>query len=137
MGNGFRIELIGENHVDIMKIWGAMYGGSVTFTGTGMLFINQNENYDMGLLLECEDSMSCVMVEDGVTVEIYGEQAVMIHRTLLENGIYLDKNVILVGGMPSAGEVVDETEDGNPVYDFTVVDEEGNIAHFVAFKPSE
>ena len=44
LGNGFKIELIGENSLDYICIWGAMYGGSVTFTGSGSIKINENQN---------------------------------------------------------------------------------------------
>lgn len=42
MGNGFTINLIGENHLDELIMWGAGYGGSVTFTGTGSLTLNED-----------------------------------------------------------------------------------------------
>ncbi|MBR5769123.1 MAG: hypothetical protein IKX98_03335, partial [Clostridia bacterium] len=37
MGNGFTIKLEGDNSIDQLMLWGAMYAGSVTFTGDGTL----------------------------------------------------------------------------------------------------
>ncbi|MBO4750068.1 MAG: hypothetical protein J5546_07090 [Lachnospiraceae bacterium] len=73
MGNGFTINLIGENSIRLFKIWGAGYGGSVRFTGTGSLVINEGYGLDNGgFTMEAERSDGCIMVDYGVTLEFYG-----------------------------------------------------------------
>ena len=108
MGNGFTIRLIGENHVEKLLLWGAMYGGSVTFTGGGSLILNESRSWEisyasgtsgqgmtneMGLKIVAEGSESCVMIESGVTLEIYGMQPICVEDTFLENGIYVAQDM--------------------------------------------
>ena len=121
MGNGFRIELIGDNSLDQIKLWGAMYGGSATFTGSGSIKLNESGNASegVGLYLECEDSPSCVMIDRQATVEVFGEYAIVIHRTTLEKAIYTLSPVTMTGGTYSTGEFVE--------YTVTVTDDNGNI----------
>lgn len=165
MGNGFKIELIGENSIDYLIAWGAMYGGSVTFTGNGSIRINENLNYDTGIMLECEDSPSCIMVDREATVEVFGKQAIVIHRTTLNEAIYALQPVKVSGGTYSTGEFVEYSvnvtdENGVPLkdengeyiteiktvkdiaqaqgtdlYDYSVVGEDGKSSSHVIFKP--
>nr|MCR4727745.1 hypothetical protein [Lachnospiraceae bacterium] len=87
MGNGFKIKLVGENHLDEIVVWGFGYGGSVTFTGDGSLTL-----YNPGgkaLVLEAEDSESCIMIDKGVSLDIYGDYgAVWVSRTTAKKGLY-------------------------------------------------
>ena len=121
MGNGFKIRLIGDNSLDYIKLWGAMYGGSVTFTGSGSIRLNESGNAPdgVGLYLECEDSPSCVMVDRQATVEVFGEYAIVIHRTTLEKAIYTLRPVTVTGGTYSDGEFVE--------YTVTITDDSGNV----------
>ena len=99
MGNGFTIRLEGENHLDTLAIWGYYYGGSVTFTGDGSLYVNEDMNYDIGMLMECEYSESCIMIDDGVSLYIGGsEAAVLVFATKAPKGIYYLKGTALSGG---------------------------------------
>ncbi len=71
MGNGFKIKLVGDNYLEQILVWGFGYGGSVTFTGDGSLTL-----YNSGgkaLVLEAEDSESCIMIDKGVSLDIYGD----------------------------------------------------------------
>ena len=167
MGNGFKIELIGDNTLDYIRIWGAMYGGSVTFTGTGTLTVNKTGRSPLGvgIYLECEDSPSAIMVDKDATVDVYGRMAIIISRTTLKDAIYTMSPVTMTGGTYSTGEFVtyrkyvtdakgnvlyDENGDplieeatikdvaaaqGMDLYDFSVVDEDGNPSTHVLFKP--
>ncbi|MBQ7474605.1 MAG: hypothetical protein IJS78_01655 [Clostridia bacterium] len=169
MGNGFKIELIGDNSLDYIKAWGAMYGGSVTFTGTGSIKLNENRNAPngVGLYLECEDSPSCVMIDRHATVEVFGDYAIVIHRSTLEKAIYTLEPIRMTGGKYSTGEFVEYTvtvtdglgnvvfdENGDPVtrvvtvkdiskdkgvdlYDYSVVGDDGKPAKHVLFAPEE
>ncbi len=165
MGNGFKINLVGDNSVDSVMIWGAMYGGSVTFTGSGSIVINKDMTSQTGIYLECENSPSCVMVDNKATVDVYGESAIIIHCTKLKKAIYTLEGTTITGGECAEGEFVksfdyvyDENnnpimdEDGNYItvektvkdiakelnttlYDYSVVDEEGIPSKHVLFEP--
>lgn len=99
MGNGFTINLIGENRLAGLQVWGFMYGGSVTFTGSGSLIVNEGAANPVGVLLNAEGSPSCLMVDRGVTLEIYGsEQAIGIYDTTLSKSVYYLRPVQMSGG---------------------------------------
>lgn len=87
MGNGFKIKLVGDNYLEQILVWGFGYGGSVTFTGDGSLTL-----YNSGgkaLVLEAEDSESCIMIDKGVSLDIYGDYgAVWVSRTTAAKGLY-------------------------------------------------
>ena len=90
MGNGLTVELIGMNILtqDFM-VWGFYTGGSIRFTGTGSLSINSTLATSYGLELICENSLSCLMIDPGVTLDIYGEEgAVIAESTSAEKGFY-------------------------------------------------
>ena len=167
MGNGFKIELIGDNAVDGIIAWGSMYGGSVTFTGSGSIKINEKLTNDTGLMLDCRDSLSCLMIDREATVEVFGQSAIVIHRTMLDTAIYALQPVKMTGGTYSTGEFVEYTvnvtdengipvkgEDGNYItkimtvkdiaknkgidlYDYSVVGDDGKPSNHVLFKPEK
>lgn len=132
MGNGFTVNLIGNNSVDLLSVWGAYYGGSVTFTGSGSLTVNKDGNspQGIGIYLHCEESESCLMAEKEATVDVYGEIAVLIESSLHENGIYLRNGSKLSGGEPAAFDT-----DKTGVYDHTVVDSDGQPSKHVTISP--
>ena len=72
MGNSFTIELIGANSVDSIIIFGFYSGGSLTFTGNGSLTVNKNKTSPVGILMESEWSETCLMIDKGVTLDVYG-----------------------------------------------------------------
>ena len=113
MGNGFKVELVGENTVGQIVVWGAGYGGSVTFTGSGSLTVEAEDN--IALLLECEGAASCLMVDSGVKkIELHSyRQALLVRGTALDQGIYFKRRISMTGG-----NVVTE------VSEYTVYDEE-------------
>ena len=132
MGNGFTIDLVGENHIGTISIWGAMYGGSVKFIGSGSLTV------DNGLFLNCEDSGSCVMVAKGVTLDISGETGAIgvLDSTLSEPAIFLSKSLKLEGGTIAAVGDATEANDGKMMYTYSVVDAEGNPSTHVLIHPA-
>lgn len=168
MGNGFKIELVGDNYIDYIRIWGAMYGGSVTFTGSGTLKLNSYGKSPLGagLWLECEQSPSAVMIDKDATVEVYGSKAIIITQTTLPTAIYMRSPVTVTGGECGSGDFMSYSvyakdasgnviydENGNPqivegtikdiskeagmdLYDYSVLDENGQPATAVIFKPA-
>lgn len=133
MGNGFTIRLIGENHLSQLLVWGAMYGGSVTLTGDGSLTLNETGTEASGLVLEAEQSESCLMIDRQVTLEVFGDPAILITSTRMEKAVYALEPITVTGGTPSGAS--DGSE--NPLYDHSVVDEDGNPSRHVIFSPKE
>ena len=139
MGNGFTINLIGENHIQYITCWGAMYGGSVTFTGDGSLYVNENRSYNYGITLNAENSTSCIMVDRNAYVEVQGsEMAILVADSFADQCVYYLKPQRLSGGAPAKG-VFDENNNFIPgaaepnIY--TLVDESGEPSKHVCFTP--
>lgn len=130
MGNGFTINLIGENHLDELIMWGAGYGGSVTFTGTGSLTLNEDRCApdDVGILVHGENSASCVMIDKEVTLELYGAYAILIDSVTIEKAIYYLEPSKLTGGE----RICLSSEEPHR---YTIIDEDGNPSHYVKFAP--
>lgn len=106
MGNGFKIRLIGENSIGGIQIWGAMYGGSVTFIGDGSLTVNQNHGSNgTGILLNAEGSESCVMIGMAVTLDIYGQNQIIIYDTQAEQPVIVNDPTTLIGGEIYSGDM--------------------------------
>lgn len=100
MGNGFKMELIGESHIGMILVYGFYYGGSVTFTGDGTIYVNENYENDIGIVLEAEYSKSCIMVDKEVTINAYGTSAaIMVYDTKADKGLYYLKPQKLDNGM--------------------------------------
>ncbi len=91
MGNSFTVKLIGENVLtQDLIVWGFYTAGSIRFTGNGSLSINSSLAAPVGLNLECEFSESCIMIEEGVTLDIYGATyALLVNATEADKGVYL------------------------------------------------
>ena len=143
MGNGFTIELIGNSYVNQVTVWGYHYGGSVRFTGSGSLVINDHyASATGGLVLDAEDSESCMMVEDGVILEIYGgnqEQyvpAIQVKDSTMDRVIYYSPEMELYAKATMAGSAGEGTE-VKEGYISLVVAPDGTRADYVHFAPKE
>ena len=143
MGNGFTIELIGNNYVNQVVIWGYQYGGSVRFTGSGSLVINDHYATPTGgLLLRAENSESCIMVEDDVILEIYGYHddqlipAVRVLESTMDPVLYHSPAVEVYAKSTmtgSSGEGI-MIRDGDG---FVITAPDGTVADYVHFAPKE
>ena len=143
MGNGFKIRLVGKNALRGMQFWGAMYGGSVTLTGTGSLIVGGVDPMNIGVLLQAENSASALMIDRGVNVEIHGLQAAFASaNSTAEKALYYLRPLWLLGGVPAEG-VVDEngeftSETEKDPFLYTVMDEEtGGFAKTIRFTAEE
>ncbi len=105
MGNGFTIRLEGENHLGGILMWGFYYGGSLTITGDGSLFVNESGERENGILFYAEFSESCLMIERDVgVVDVQGSYAAfMVCDSTHRRGLYLAAGLRLEGG--TAGEL--------------------------------
>ena len=161
MGNGFTIKLVGDNTVDFMEIWGAMYGGSLTLEGDGSLTITgKNNPDDYGIQLDAERSQTCLMIKKGVTLDIKADYAVVIGSTTMDDAVYWSDSLEMFGGKegdgefilynvtvtdPNTGDVVDvETVDvhglsehyGEDYYDISIVGDDDKPSKHVWFEPA-
>ena len=161
MGNGFTIRLVGENHLDQLVVWGAYYGGSVTLTGSGSLTVNESGGAPggIGVKLNAEGSQSCLMIDKGVTLDVYGDSAIVISATTMDKAIYYLKPLRMTGGTRASGEFVEYTapqydENGNYIgegsttlaeiseksgvqyYDYSVAGEDGKPSTHVYISPA-
>lgn len=135
MGNGFTINLEGENNIGTIRVWGYGYGGSVTFTGDGSLTINKDSRYEVGLELQCENSRSCIMIDKDAKLNIYGSKAaVAVYSSTCEKGIYYLAPVKMSGGVRAVTDVcpTQNYSDGLGT-NYTIVDENGDFATYVKF----
>ncbi|MBO4324165.1 MAG: hypothetical protein J5845_02025 [Lachnospiraceae bacterium] len=123
MGNGFTIKLIGENSLGYIHSWGAEYAGSITFTGSGSLVVNENRTYAVGINIEAEWSPSALIVDKGVDILIYGTtHAILISSTSLEKAIwFLKDETLMSGGTRKADQFVEYYQPG--------IDENGNTVN--------
>lgn len=135
MGNSFTINLVGDNHVGQIKMWGAMYAGSLTLTGTGTLTLNEDRSFPIGLIMNAEASTSALLVDRGIKVDVYGDVAVIVGATSLDQGIYCRTGVEMTGGQCRRGEysqylttyvtLADAYTSLGTFYDYAVVDDDG------------
>ena len=121
MGNGFTIELSGENEISSVSIWGAGYGGSLKLIGDGSLSV---EN---GVGLNAEGSGSCLMIGRGVTLKTYG---IVVQDSTLDEPIWLSKYLTVRGGQ--VGELT--SDDGSPAV-AAIVNEDGELATDITIEP--
>ncbi len=126
MGNGFTVKLEGDNSLDQLVLWGAMYGGSVTFTGDGSLTLGKAGGVNYGLLINGENSQSCVMVKKGVKLDIYGtDGAIIVGDSTMDPAIYISDYLTLTGGE------ITSVKNERGAYDCTVLGADGNPATHV------
>ena len=159
MGNGFTVRLVGDNRIGSIKVWGWMYGGSLTLTGTGTLRVNEDYSKEIGLWLDGERSACALFIDRGINVDIYGDTAVLVGQTTMEKAIWFRSGTRMTGGKRANGPFGDyfmyeQDESGNLVqrliriddvseyygmqlYDYSVADAEGNAATEVHFTDPE
>ena len=131
MGNGFTVRLIGDNYLGSIEIWGAGYGGSVTFTGSGTLTV-ESWNGEAALRLIAEGSSSCVMFDNGPTVVLRGSPAIIVEGTTLEKSILFKRRMRVFGG-DYHSEQLEEKDGGlyTGYYAIPETSEEGETGEFL------
>ncbi len=144
MGNAFSIELIGENRLDQLLIWGAGHSGSVWLQGSGSLILNENRSApgDCGLLMRAEGGAALLLVDPGVTLDVYGSEAILITDSLSEAGIeYLRGETKMTGGVRAMIESRNASNHelspigGNYYHTHSVVGTDGQPSQHVRFEP--
>ena len=78
MGDDFKINIKGENHIGELTSYGDGWGGSITLTGNGTLYINENKSYEMGIYMNAENTKSVITVGPECSVYVYsGRNAIV------------------------------------------------------------
>ena len=78
MGDDFKINIKGENHIGELVSYGDGWGGSITLTGNGTLYINENKSYEMGIYMNAENTKSVITVGPECSVYVYsGRNAIV------------------------------------------------------------
>ena len=118
MGDDFKLELKGENTLEMLYIWSDYYGGSLTVTGDGVLNVKGGKDdrdslygsSGIKLFVESFGASSFFKVTGNATVNVesdgdYNDILVGVYMTLeKKNGIVLD-GVKLSGGLLSKDTV--------------------------------
>lgn len=155
MGNGFFLEVHGDCRIGSITFWGAMYGCSIMLIGDGTLTVNEDMSAEYGILFNCEDSASLLMVNGGhdagaPTLNVYGSTAAIFQAdSKRAQGIYYLGGMEMFGGKRECG-ILSRDEENNLIWTvvedpynldpdvlvcFTIVDENGFSKH-VIFRPA-
>ena len=93
MGDDFTINVVGNNKISKISIWGWGYGGSLKITGTGTLTVNENKSLENAITLYAETSNSVLDIGESVNVNLYAtKNAIAIYETTSNNAIILRNN---------------------------------------------
>ncbi len=135
MGNGFKLVVHGDCHLDYIIAWGFMWGGSITITGDGKLTVGENRTKAVGILFEAENSASCLMIDSGVELDVIGKgNAILIRQTTMEKAIYYLEPLTLSAGMRSS--IADPESEGS--YYCDIADENGvSLTHVTFSRPED
>lgn len=103
MGEDFKINLVGENEIPYIIIYGYGYGGNVEFTGNGSLTVNKDKNSEIGIFIAAEGTVGKLVVDETATLKVYGsENAILVGYSnesnnskviILKNGDDISKNI--------------------------------------------
>ncbi|MBQ1507092.1 MAG: hypothetical protein IIZ36_01550, partial [Ruminococcus sp.] len=75
MGDDFKLRIIGDCALDVVYIWGDMYGGSLDIEGDGVLTVNEAQKSDYALVMNAEGSNAKLNFGSDVKVNLYGQKA--------------------------------------------------------------
>ena len=103
MGEDFKINLVGENEIPYIIIYGFGYGGNVEFTGNGSLIVNKDKSIETGMVMAAEGTVGRITVDNTATLKVYGsKQAILIGYSseadnskvfILKNGQDISNNI--------------------------------------------
>lgn len=78
MGDDFKINIKGENHIGELISYGDGWGGSITLTGNGKLYINENKYYETGIYINAENTKSVITVGSECSVYVCSGQNAIV-----------------------------------------------------------
>ncbi len=78
MGDDFKINIKGENHIGGLVSYGDGWGGSITLTGNGTLYINENKSYETAIYMNAENTKSVLTVGPECNVYVYSGRNALV-----------------------------------------------------------
>lgn len=78
MGDDFKIDIKGENHIGELTSYGDGWGGSITLTGNGTLYINENKSYETAIYMNAENTKSVLTVGPECNVYVYSGRNALV-----------------------------------------------------------
>lgn len=78
MGDDFKINIKGENHIGELVSYGDGWGGSITLTGNGTLYINEDKSYETAIYMNAENTKSVLTVGSECSVYVYSGQNAIV-----------------------------------------------------------
>ena len=78
MGDDFKINIKGENHIGELTSYGDGWGGSITLTGNGTLYINENKSYETAIYMNAENTKSVLTVGPECNVYVYSGRNALV-----------------------------------------------------------
>lgn len=134
MGEDFKINLVGENEIAYMIIYGFEYGGNVEFVGDGSIAINKDKSEERGVTMSAEGTVGRFTVDSTATVKVYGSKEALkvFYSTEADNS----KVIVLKNGQDISKNIVSGSQIENDQQQMRVIalQESGNMEFTVATK---
>lgn len=77
MGDDFKINLVGENSIPYISVWGYEYGGSLEITGKGSLTVNGSKELPSAFRFYAEGVNAKFEIASTATVKMYASEEVI------------------------------------------------------------
>lgn len=77
MGDDFKINVVGENSISTISLWGDGYGANLTITGEGTLDVNKDKETISAIIIHAEETKPVLTIDKTVTVNLYGDKDVI------------------------------------------------------------
>jgi len=132
MGSDFKINVVGENTVDCIRIMDfSDWGCGVSFIGDGVLTVNPNSEADHAIIVDCQDLRPKVFFGEDVTVNLYGfngaAEVATVHE---ENGVEYDPIFVCENGQQLEVEKRHQTVFEGEVEGYIVNEMQGGYMYF-------
>lgn len=134
MGEDFKINLVGENEIPFIVIYGFEYGGNLEIIGNGSLTVNKDKEYEIGIVMAAEGTVGKFEVANTATVKVYGSENALVvnYSTEPDNS----KVIVLNNGQDISNDIKSGVQTDPEVKSMRVIAlyESGNVEYKVATK---
>lgn len=99
MGSDFKINVVGENHINAIAAFADKYMNSVTIEGSGSLAVNEGRDYysfvsDAPVYIDANDTRSILKIADTVKFSVYAnddESSIKVNNSSVEDSVVCNK----------------------------------------------
>ena len=84
-----------------------------------------------------EESETCLMIEDGVTLECYGSPAFIIYETTMDDAFYYGPNMELSGGEEGSDGWTRGGYYGYDIHNYTILGGDGSPVSYFHVAPKD